>query len=95
MLVVVFSGLYYIHYLQALLGVDSFNSLHWNYNPWKTECRQEFTIYCPSVKAESQPLRNVCHSTSPLTLLEETEGERGMGAGDEHRHKTLATLYDF
>lgn len=35
-----FSGLYYIHYLQALLGADSFNCFHWNASLCKTEHEQ-------------------------------------------------------
>lgn len=65
-----FSGFYYIHYPQALLGVDSSNCLHWNDRPCKTECAQNlrFTTHLPRLRVSPSEV-HVTAGTSPPTLL--------------------------
>lgn len=58
-----FSSLYYIHYLQGLLGVDSFNCLHWNNGPCKTEHEQNlwFTAHLSRLKVSPSQICVTAH----------------------------------
>lgn len=84
-----FSGLHYIHYPQALLGVDSSNCLHWNDRPCKAERVQNlrFTTHLPELRVRPSEVHVTAGTSTPTFLREVRRGsqgqnqERGLGRG--------------
>lgn len=96
MLLVGFSGFYCVHYLQALLGVDSFNCLLWNDGP-ATLNASRINDLPPHLSRLKVSPSEMCHGASPPTLLGEmrVEGQgqeqegKGLGGGPRHSLRAL------
>ena len=76
-----FSGLYYTHYLQALLGVDSFNCLHWNDSPCKTEHEQNLRFATHLSRQKVSPSETGITVHLPTPLKEMRVESQGAGKG--------------